>query len=250
MAEPVPMVDTADTAAAVAPVAAAPAGPREKKRSPNRLIVDESHGEGDNSVVMLSLAKMEELSLFRGDTVLIKGKKKHETVCVAIMDEDTEDAKIRMNRVVRKNLRVKLGDVVSIHNTGEVPYGKAIHVLPFDDSVQGISGNLFETYLKPYFQVRTTATTDALLWGSLLASHITFADFIVGGVWFLSLSVCRPPGGVSTGEEGRYLPRDGGFPTGAIQGDGNRSGGSAVLYRRTTDHHSLVRTTPQVQSAR
>jgi hypothetical protein len=34
----------------------------------------------------------------------------------------------------------------------QVPYGKAIHVLPFDDSVQGISGNLFETYLKPYFQ--------------------------------------------------------------------------------------------------
>jgi len=116
------------------------------------LIVDEAHGEGDNSVVMLSLAKMEELSLFRGDTVLIKGKKRHETVCVAIMDEDTEDGKIRMNKVVRKNLRVKLGDVVSIHNTGEVPYGKAIHVLPFDDSVEGISGNLFETYLKPYFQ--------------------------------------------------------------------------------------------------
>ena len=34
-------------------------GKREMKRSPNRLIVDESHGEGDNSVVMLSLAKME-----------------------------------------------------------------------------------------------------------------------------------------------------------------------------------------------
>ena len=38
---------------------------------------------------MMSLAKMEELQLFRGDTVLIKGKKKHETVCVAIMDEET-----------------------------------------------------------------------------------------------------------------------------------------------------------------
>ena len=132
---------------------AQPAGiSREVKRSPNRLIVDEAHGEGDNSVVMLSSAKMEELQLFRGDTVLIKGKKKHETVCVAIMDDDTEDGKIRMNKTVRKNLRVKLGDVVSIHNTGEVPYGKAIHVLPFDDSVEGISGNLFDTYLKPYFQ--------------------------------------------------------------------------------------------------
>jgi transitional endoplasmic reticulum ATPase len=94
---PAPMTD--DGAAAVPPAAAAaaPAGPREKKRSPNRLIVDESHGEGDNSVVMLSLAKMEELSLFRGDTVLIRGKKKHETVCVAIMDESV-DAACRLRR--------------------------------------------------------------------------------------------------------------------------------------------------------
>jgi transitional endoplasmic reticulum ATPase len=82
---------------------------------------------------------------------MIKGKKKHDTVCIAIADEETEDGKIRMNKVVRKNLRVKLGDVVSVTNAGEVPYGKAVHVLPFDDSIQGISGNLFETYLKPYF---------------------------------------------------------------------------------------------------
>jgi hypothetical protein len=34
-------------------------GKREVKRSPNRLIVDESHGDGDNSCVMLSTAKME-----------------------------------------------------------------------------------------------------------------------------------------------------------------------------------------------
>ncbi len=86
----------AAAAAADGAAAAAPAAPvREKKRSANRLIVDESHGEGDNSVVMLSLAKMEELALFRGDTVTIKGKKKHETVCVAIMDENTDDSKVR-----------------------------------------------------------------------------------------------------------------------------------------------------------
>lgn len=121
------------------------------KRSPNRLIVDEAHGEGDNSCVMLSLAKMTELNLFRGDTVLLKGKKKHDTVCIAIADEETEDSKIRLNKVVRRNLRVKLGDVISVANAGEVPYGKAVHVLPFDDSIKGITGNLFETYLKPYF---------------------------------------------------------------------------------------------------
>eukprot|EP00823_Brevimastigomonas_motovehiculus_P000975 TRINITY_DN1134_c0_g1_i1.p1 TRINITY_DN1134_c0_g1~~TRINITY_DN1134_c0_g1_i1.p1 ORF type:complete len:915 (+),score=311.46 TRINITY_DN1134_c0_g1_i1:52-2745(+) len=125
--------------------------PREMKRSPNRLIVDESHGDGDNSCVMLSTAKMEALNLYRGDTVLIKGKKKHDTVCIAIADDDTDETKIRMNKVVRKNLRVKCGDVVTVHTAGEVPYGKAVHILPFEDSVQGITGNLFETYLKPYF---------------------------------------------------------------------------------------------------
>ena len=54
-----------------------------KKRSPYRLVVDEAQTESmdDNSVVALSQAKMEELQLFRGDTVKIKGKKGKETVC-------------------------------------------------------------------------------------------------------------------------------------------------------------------------
>ena len=46
-----------------------------EKVKPNRLIVDDSVGD-DNSVVSLSQAKMDELQLFRGDTVLIKGKKR------------------------------------------------------------------------------------------------------------------------------------------------------------------------------
>jgi transitional endoplasmic reticulum ATPase len=124
---------------------------REKKRSPNRLIVDEVTNDGDNSCVLLSAAKMEELNLFRGDPVLIKGKRRHDTVCIALVDENTEDSKIRMNKVIRRNLRVKLGDIVSLHATGDVKYGKAIHVLPFEDTIEGITGNLFDTFLKPYF---------------------------------------------------------------------------------------------------
>ena len=30
-------------------------------------------------------------------------------------------------------------------------YGKRIHVLPIDDTVEGLTGDLFETFLKPYF---------------------------------------------------------------------------------------------------
>ena len=55
---------------------------------------------------------MDELQLFRGDSVLVKGKKRRDTVCIALTDDTVADDKIRMNRVVRRNLRVRLGDVV------------------------------------------------------------------------------------------------------------------------------------------
>ncbi|RLN96676.1 hypothetical protein BBJ28_00012702, partial [Nothophytophthora sp. Chile5] len=126
------------------------AGIMDRKRAPNRLIVDEATND-DNSVIALSMAKMEELQLFRGDTVLIKGKKGHDTVCVVLQDETVDDANVRMNKVVRKNLRVRLGDVVSVTTCGDVPYGKRIHVLPIDDTIEGVTGNLFDVYLKPYF---------------------------------------------------------------------------------------------------
>ena len=73
-------------------------GIMDKKKAPNRLIVDEAHND-DNSVVSLSAAKMQELQLFRGDTILLKGKKGHDTVCIVLSDDDTADSNIRMNKV-------------------------------------------------------------------------------------------------------------------------------------------------------
>ena len=114
------------------------------------LFADEAVND-DNSVVALSPAKMEELQLFRGDTVLVKGKKRKDTVCIVLADDACDDGKVRMNKVVRKNLRVRLGDVISIHQCTDVKYGARIHVLPFGDTIEGVSGNLFDVYLKPYF---------------------------------------------------------------------------------------------------
>ncbi|VFQ97596.1 unnamed protein product [Cuscuta campestris] len=122
----------------------------EKKKSPNRLIVDEAIND-DNSVVALHPNTMEKLQLFRGDTILIKGKKRKDTICVSLADDTCEEPKIRMNKVVRNNLRVRLGDVVSVHQCPDVKYGKRVHILPVDDTVEGVTGNLFDVYLKPYF---------------------------------------------------------------------------------------------------
>ena len=121
-----------------------------KKDRPNRLIVEEASND-DNSVVALSQAKMDELELFRGDSVLLKGKKRKETVCIVLSDDTVSNERIRMNRVVRNNLRVRLGDVVSVSPCSDIKYGKRIHVLPIDDTIEGLTGNWFEVYLKPYF---------------------------------------------------------------------------------------------------
>ncbi|XP_048324217.1 cell division cycle protein 48 homolog [Ziziphus jujuba] len=122
----------------------------ERKKSPNRLIVDEAVND-DNSVVSMHPDTMEKLQFFRGDTVLLKGKKRRDTVCIALADDTCEEPKIRMNKVVRSNLRVRLGDIVSVHQCPDVKYGKRVHILPVDDTIEGVTGNLFDAFLKPYF---------------------------------------------------------------------------------------------------
>jgi transitional endoplasmic reticulum ATPase len=44
-----------------------------------------------------------------------------------------------------------LGDLVTITAKEDVPYCKKVHILPLDDTIEGVSGNLFDAYLKPYF---------------------------------------------------------------------------------------------------
>jgi transitional endoplasmic reticulum ATPase len=120
------------------------------KKSPNRLIVDEATAD-DNSVATLNPATMELLSLFRGDTVICRGKKRRDTVLICLSSDDVEEGRIQMNKVARNNLRVKLGDLVNVHQCLDIKYGKRAHILPFDDSIEGLSGNIFDVYLKPYF---------------------------------------------------------------------------------------------------
>ena len=51
----------------------------------------------------------------------------------------------------RRFSQVRLGDIVVVTPCPDVKYGKRIHVLPIDDTIEGVTGNLFETFLKPYF---------------------------------------------------------------------------------------------------
>ena len=86
-----------------------------------------------------------------------------------------------MNKVARNNLRVKLGDVAVVHQCPDIKYGKRVHVLPFDDSIEGLSGNIFDVYLKPYF-----LEGRRFVCGSMNGSYANYS--------------------IPTGPQGRYLP--------------------------------------------
>ncbi len=83
------------------------------------------------------------------------GKKRKTSVAIALISDAKDNLapdKVRMNKVLRKNLRVHLGDVVTIKPCPDIPNGTRVHILPMEDTIEGITGNLTQTYLLPYFK--------------------------------------------------------------------------------------------------
>lgn len=124
--------------------------PNQSTNTNTALVVDDATND-DNSIICMSPATMDLLQLFRGDTVLVKGKKRKDTVLIVLADETLEDGVCRINRCVRGNLRVRLGDVVSVHPCPDIKYATRISCLPISDTIEGLTGSLFDVFLKPYF---------------------------------------------------------------------------------------------------
>ena len=110
------------------------------KKAPNKLLVEEATND-DNSTVYMTAAKLNELALFRGDPVLLTGKRRKTTIAIALQEngDDLDDNKIRMNKVVRKNLKLRLGDTAIVKPCTNNPNLTKIHILPIDDTIEGIS---------------------------------------------------------------------------------------------------------------
>jgi transitional endoplasmic reticulum ATPase len=85
---------------------------------------------------------MTELNIFHGDTVMLRGNKRKRCPAVAIKDDELDNEKIRMNRCIRNNLRVRLGDIVVVKPNTEIVNLTKIHILPFKDSIEGLEGDL------------------------------------------------------------------------------------------------------------
>lgn len=123
---------------------------------------DEGH-----SIVGITEEAMEEMELFEGDTVAIKGKRGKKTIAsVAIVTQSDVSSladggaqnPIGMSSDAMKNAGVRAGDTVTVVPAPNVKFGKAVLVLPFADSLESAGvedmadARIFDDYLKPYFE--------------------------------------------------------------------------------------------------
>lgn len=57
-----------------------------------------------------------------------------------------------MTKQTRKNCNVNIGDIISLHSAADLAYSKKIKILPFDDDIKDFKGDLFETFIRPFFK--------------------------------------------------------------------------------------------------
>jgi len=134
----------------------------------NSMHVFSYSSEEGHTVVGLTGTAMEEMGLFEGDTVSIKGKRGKKTMAsvvvldssdvTALSDGSSESSAIGMSVDAMRNAGVRAGDKVTVVPAPNVKFGKAVLILPTAESLKlaGVDnmedGNLFDDYLKPYFQ--------------------------------------------------------------------------------------------------
>ena len=128
--------------------------------SRNSMEVFAYDAEEGHTVVGMTESAMEEMSLFDGDTVSIKGKRGKSTMATVatIADSDNLDrGTLGMSPDTMKNSGVRSGDSVTVVAAPEVKFGKAVLMLPYGDSLEsaGLSAGddtIFDNYLRPYFE--------------------------------------------------------------------------------------------------
>lgn len=122
----------------------------EKKVSPHKLIIDDLVSD-DSSIAIISSKTLETLGIKNGKQIFLKGKKNHSTICTVIGSDKGEEGMIKINKTVRANLKTKIAETTHVSLCENIKYGNKIHVLPFADTVENLTGDLFEIFLKPYF---------------------------------------------------------------------------------------------------
>lgn len=134
--------------------------------SPNSFVCEEipnnavSDDVNERAEVFLTKTKLKELGLKDGDVMLVRGKKRRESIAVVRLStfapskSPTPNTIIFTTKRIRSNLRVRADDVLSISKVAKHPRGKSILLSPYTEDIEGLSvsvDDIRERYLLPFF---------------------------------------------------------------------------------------------------
>lgn len=123
------------------------------KKAANKLVVDQAEEDDDVSTIRMAPNKLAELNIMVGDPILLIGKRRKTTLCIALEQEnDAKEGNIYMSKGTRKNLNVRLSDTVVVRPQENVPNLTKVDIRPFDDTIEGLTGDITQTFLAPYFK--------------------------------------------------------------------------------------------------
>ncbi|CAF1166657.1 unnamed protein product [Adineta steineri] len=115
----------------------------------HQLIVGSIKEQSDN-MIALSSSTLLEINIDLEDMVLIQ-RGDCRTIGIIVQDEKYPHGHVRINRTTRYNLNVHFNDIINMQLCEDIDDGQKTCVSPFKETTQGISIDLLEVYLTPYF---------------------------------------------------------------------------------------------------
>jgi len=122
------------------------------KSRPYALRIDAGDADQEGSIALLHPKKMDELGLMDGDTIRLKGKRSHETLCTVQASEKVAKDGISLAAVTRANLHKALGEETKIYRLDNIRTADRILIAPFENATGGLElEDIHKKVLEPYF---------------------------------------------------------------------------------------------------
>ncbi|EKX72669.1 cell division cycle protein 48, putative [Theileria equi strain WA] len=116
--------------------------------TPNLFILKDTYGGSNSVIVRIGKNQANKLGIVDGNYVRIKGRRRRFTLGVVKIDATIEDNHVFIHADVRRNLRLRLGDVVAIDPLDKLPDAKIVRILPFGDTTKPLSKHIPDENIK------------------------------------------------------------------------------------------------------
>ncbi|CAF0883208.1 unnamed protein product [Adineta steineri] len=128
------------------------------KHAGDELQVEDQNDEDHNTVVLPAQLLRDIFDSFKKLFIIIHHQVHDKSLVCVGKTQNVRLAlpgpKMKMSRVIRKNLNILLNDVVTFDACQNIIEGERLEVAPIYDTINGLTGSLLNIFLIPYFRIK------------------------------------------------------------------------------------------------